>query len=415
MTRIDAASPARHSRRHSSSPARPVPRVAVWIALVLALTLVLGVGAVAAAPLISRLALRPSPSVSASARKLHSQPATTATQPVAAIPTATAESASSAPGTITIAAVGDLLFDLGPRRLIAAQGGAAPLAKVASRLRAADLTIANLETPLSNRGAAVAGKPAHLIFNGDPRGILSLTTAGVDLVSIANNHAMDHGRLALTDTLAALDKAGIGHAGAGMNTAAAWKPAIVTVKGRRIAYVAATENIPAHFLSSSTRGGVANGNDLTRLVAAVRAAHKQADIVIVSVHWGVEQSYTPTARQKHDARALIDAGADVVLSHHPHVMQGIDTYKGKLIAYSLGNFLFPYKTVEGRKSFILRFEYGRKGVANITAVPVYLGEWGRPVVQTGASARSILGRLAAISKPMGTRLTIKGDIGYIKP
>ena len=415
MTRIDAASPARHSRRHSSSPARPVPRVAVWIALVLALTLVLGVGAVAAAPLISRLALRPSPSVSAGARKLHSQPATTATQRVAAIPTATAEPTSSAPATITIAAVGDLLFDLGPRRLIAAQGGAAPLAKVASRLRAADLTIANLETPLSNRGATVAGKPAHLIFNGDPRGILSLTTAGVDLVSIANNHAMDHGRLALTDTLAALDKAGIGHAGAGMNTTAAWKPAIVTVKGHRIAYVAATENIPAHFLPSSTRGGVANGNDLTRLVATVRAAYKQADIVIVSVHWGVEQSYTPTARQKHDARALIDAGADVVLSHHPHVMQGIDTYKGKLIAYSLGNFLFPYKTVAGRKSFILRFEYGRKGVANITAVPVYLGEWGRPVVQTGASARSILGRLAAISKPMGTRLTIKGDIGYIKP
>ena len=415
MTRIDAASPARHSRRHSSSPARPVPRVAVWIALVLALTLVLGVGAVAAAPLISRLALRPSPSVSADARKLHSRPAATATQPVAAIPTTTAESASSAPATITIAAVGDLLFDLGPRRLIAAQGGAAPLAKVASRLRAADLTIANLETTLSNRGAAVAGKPAHLIFNGDPRGILSLTTAGVDLVSIANNHAMDHGQLALTDTLAALDKARIGHAGAGMNTTAAWKPAIVTVKGRRIAYVTATQVLPAHFLPSSTRGGVANGNDLTRLVATVRAAHKQADIVIVSVHWGVEQSYTPTACQKHDARALIDAGADVVLSHHPHVMQGIDTYKGKLIAYSLGNFLFPYKTVAGRKSFILRFEYGRKGVANITAVPVYLGEWGRPVVQTGASARSILGRLAAISKPMGTRLTIKGDIGYIKP
>ena len=412
MTRIDAAHPARHSRRHSSSPARPIPRVAVWIAAVLAMTLILGVGVVAAAPLISRLALRPDPAVSAGARKLPSQAATTAT---AAAPSPTSQSASSSSTTITIAAVGDLLFDLGPRRLIAAQGGAAPLAKVASRLRSADLTIANLETPLSNRGAAVAGKPAHLIFNGDPRGILSLTTAGVDLVSLANNHAMDHGQLALTDTLATLDKAKIGHAGAGMNTTAAWKPAIVTVKGRRIAYVAATENIPAHFLPTPTRGGVANGNDLTRLLATVRAAHKQADIVIVSVHWGVEQSYTPTARQKHDARALIDAGADVVLSHHPHVMQGIDTYKGKLIAYSLGNFLFPYKTGEGRKSFILRFEYGAKGVANITAVPVYLGEWGRPVVQTGASARSILGKLAAISKPMGTRLTIKGDIGYIKP
>jgi poly-gamma-glutamate capsule biosynthesis protein CapA/YwtB (metallophosphatase superfamily) len=105
----------------------------------------------------------------------------------------------------------------------------------------------------------------------------------------------------------------------------------------------------------------------------------------------------------------------MVLSHHPHVMQGIDTYKGKLIAYSLGNFLFPYKTVEGRKSFILRFEYGPKGVANITAVPVYLGAWGAPVIQTGASARAILGKLAAISKPMGTRITIRNGVGYIQP
>jgi poly-gamma-glutamate capsule biosynthesis protein CapA/YwtB (metallophosphatase superfamily) len=314
-----------------------------------------------------------------------------------------------------VAAIGDLLFDLGPRRLIDAHGGAAPLAKVASRLRSADLTIANLETTLSNRGPSVQGKPAHLIFNGHPKGILSLTSAGVDLVSLANNHAMDHGPLALTDTLAALDKAKIAHAGAGMNTTAAWRPAYVTVKGRRVAYVAATQNVPSFFLPSATRAGVANGHDLKRLLATVRAAHKKSDIVIVSVHWGVEQSYTPNARQKHDARALIDAGADIVLSHHPHVMQGIDTYKGKLIAYSLGNFLFPYKTVEGRKSFILKFEYGPKGVANITATPVYLGEWGRPVVQTGASARGILGKLAAISKPMGTRVTIKKDVGYIKP
>jgi poly-gamma-glutamate synthesis protein (capsule biosynthesis protein) len=326
------------------------------------------------------------------------------------------EPTPSVPATITIAAVGDLLFDLGPRRLIAAQGGKAPLAKVASRLRAADLTIANLETTLSNRGASVHGKPANLIFNGDPRGILSLTNSGVDIVSLANNHAMDHGTIALKDTLAALNKAGIAHAGAGVNTKAAWAPVIVEVKGRKVAYLAFTQIVPSYFLPSSTRAGIASGKTVSKMTAAVRAAHKKADIVIVSVHWGREQSYTINARQKHDARALIDAGADVVLSHHPHVMQGIDTYKGKLIAYSLGNFLFPYKTVEGRKSFILKFELGPTGkLANVTAVPVYLGEWGRPVVQTGASATRILKKLAAISKPMGTKLTIRNGIGYIKP
>ncbi len=326
------------------------------------------------------------------------------------------EPTPSIPATITIAAVGDLLFDLGPRRMIAAKGGRAPLAKVASLLRAADLTIGNLETPLSNRGTPVRGKPANLIFNGDPRGILSLTASGVDIVGLANNHAMDHGTIALKDTLATLDRAGIGHAGAGVNAKAAWAPAIVTIKGRKIAYLAFTQILPAYFTPSSTRAGVASGYSVTKMTAAVRAAHKVADLVIVSVHWGTEQSYTANARQRHDARALIDAGADAVLSHHPHVMQGIDTYKGKLIAYSLGNFLFPYKTVEGRKTFILRFELGPTGrLANVSAVPVYLGEWGAPVVQTGASATRILQKLAAISKPMGTKLTIRAGIGYIKP
>jgi poly-gamma-glutamate synthesis protein (capsule biosynthesis protein) len=189
----------------------------------------------------------------------------------------------------------------------------------------------------------------------------------------------------------------------------------MTVKGRKIAFVAATQIVPSYFTPTATRAGVAAGKPISRVAAAVRAARKKADIVIVSVHWGIEQNYSVTAAQKSGARALIDAGADMVLSHHPHVMEGIDFYKGKIIAYSLGNFLFPYKTNEGRKSFILRFDYGPKGVGNITAVPVYLGEWGRPVIQTGSSARSILGKLAAISKPFGTKLTIKDNIGYITP
>jgi poly-gamma-glutamate synthesis protein (capsule biosynthesis protein) len=317
--------------------------------------------------------------------------------------------------TISIIAVGDMLFDAGPRHLIAARGGAAPLAKVASVLRSADLTIANLETTLSNRGIAVTDKPASLIFNGDPRGILSLTTAGIDIVSQGNNHAMDHGAIALQDTITALDKAGIRHTGAGMDKADAWAPVYMNVRGHKVAYIAATQIVPAHFAPTATTAGVAIGRPISRVVVAVRAARKKADIVIVAVHWGIEQSYTADAAQKAGARALIDAGADMVLSHHPHVMQGIEFYKGKIIAYSLGNFLFPYKTTEGRKSFILRFDYGPKGVANATAVPVYLGAWGAPVVQTGSTARSILGKLAAISKPFGTHIAIRNSIGYITP
>ncbi len=415
MTPTDAISTARHAPRHSASPVRTLPNATKWIALAVAAALVLGAAAIAVGSERSLRAPAETKGLGAGANRGVSEPPAMAATTAPTVPTATVQPSPTAPATITIVAVGDLLFDSRPRRMIDAKGPAAPLAKVASRLSRADLTIANLESTLSNRGAPVLGKPASLIFNGNPKGALTLASAGIDVVSNANNHAMDHGRIALADTIAALDKVGIKHAGAGMNTTQAWAPAYLVVKGRRVAYVAATQVVPSYFLPSATRAGVANGHDMKRLVATVKAARKKADIVIVSVHWGIERSYTANAGQKHDARALIDAGADLVLSHHPHVLQGIDTYKGKLIAYSLGNFLFPYKSASGRESFILGFEYGRKGVANITAVPVYLGAWGEPIVQTGARARTILGRLAAASKPMGTKVTIKNNIGYIRP
>ncbi len=341
-------------------------------------------------------------------------------------PTSTADSAAVAKAaaaaavparedTITVIGIGDLLFDLAAGRLIAAQGGAAPLAKVAPILANADLTIANLEGPLSTRGTKVSGKPDNLIFEGPPKAVESLTSAGIDVVALANNHAMDYGAPAVEDTLGTLDAAGIAHAGAGMDRADAWKPAIIERKGRTIAFLSFTQRIPSYFLPTATTPGVASGKDMKAVTAAIRSARAQADYVIVSFHWGVEQSYDANAGQKRDGRAAIDAGADMVLSHHPHVMQGIEFYKGKLIAYSLGNFIFPYKTVEGRKSFILKASLGPHGVSGVTAVPVYLGEWGRPVVQTGGSAAGILGKLKAISAPMGTSVIIEGDTARVVP
>jgi poly-gamma-glutamate synthesis protein (capsule biosynthesis protein) len=393
---------------------KALPRWVLPAVLTAAIALALGGAAIAASPLTSRLALQPSQSaVPAGARGLGMGVPTPAVS--AAVTTQSAEITPSTVQTITIVAVGDMLMDSRPRRLIDAKGVAIPLASVASRLRSADLTIANLESTLSNRGAPVKGKPANLIFNGNPKGIGVLSNAGIDVVSTANNHAMDHGQIALADTISALDKAGIKHAGSGLDIARAWTPAYLEIKGRRIAYIAATQILPAYFLAGTNRAGVANGHDLKRLAATIKAARKKADIVIVSMHWGVETIYKANAGQQHDARALIDAGADMILAHHPHVLQGIDTYKGKLIAYSLGNFFFPYKGAAGRESFILRFEYGPKGATNVTAIPIYLGAMGEPIVQTGARARTILGKLAAASKSMGTKVTISNGIGYVKP
>jgi poly-gamma-glutamate capsule biosynthesis protein CapA/YwtB (metallophosphatase superfamily) len=314
---------------------------------------------------------------------------------------------------VTVAAVGDLLFDSGPRRLIASKGGKAPLKYVAPYLRTADLTIGNLENPLSNRGPAVSGKPAHLIFEGDPRAVQGLTASGFDIVALANNHMMDHGRPALADTLKTLDKAKIAHAGAGMNAASAWKPAIVESKGARIAYLSFTDVIPDHFTAGKTRPGVAIGTNMSKVRAAIRSAKKQADYVVVSFHQGVEQDYTMNARQIRDAHSAINAGADMVISHHPHVVQGFEFYKGKLIAYSLGNFIFPYKTIEGRKSVILSATLTPTGTKNVSVRPVYLGEYGRPKPVSGSMARNILNRVKKNSAKRKTKVVISGNIARL--
>jgi poly-gamma-glutamate synthesis protein (capsule biosynthesis protein) len=352
-------------------------------------------------PLRTALAVQAVPSVSSA--------------PAGALITLQAATEAARDDTLTIIAVGDLLFDLSPRTLIAKQGGAAPLAKVADLLKDADITIGNLEGPLSTKGTKVAGKPDNLIFEAPPQAVESLTTAGVDIVALANNHAMDYGAPAMQETLEVLARAGVAYAGGGMNKADAWKPAIVEREGKKVAFLSFTQRIPSYFLPTATSAGVASGKDMRAVTAAIRAAKQQADYVIVSFHWGVEQAYEVNSQQVRDGRASIDAGADMVLSHHPHVLQAVEFYKGKLIAYSLGNFIFPYKTVEGRKSIILKASLGPHGIADVTAVPVYLGDYGRPVVQTGASAAGILGKLKTISAPRGTKVIIEGDRARIVP
>ena len=318
------------------------------------------------------------------------------------------------PANVTVNAVGDLLFDLSPRRLIASKGGKAPLAHVASQLRKADLTIGNLENPLSNRGASVQGKPSNLIFEGDPRGVQSLTASGIDIVALANNHMMDHGKTALADTLKTLGKADIAHAGAGMNTKAAWQAATVVRNGARISYLSFTDIIPSGFTPSKSRPGVAVGTNMKKVTSAIRSAKKHADYVIVSFHQGIEQSYTANSQQIKDAHAAVNAGADLVLSHHPHVVQAFEFYHHRLIAYSLGNFIFPYKTTEGRKSVILSATLTPSGTATVSVTPVYLGDYGCPKPVKGSLARSILKRVKSTSGKRGTKVVISGTTARLR-
>jgi poly-gamma-glutamate capsule biosynthesis protein CapA/YwtB (metallophosphatase superfamily) len=337
--------------------------------------------------------------------------ATIATMPVAEPP---APPPPSLPATLTVAAVGDMHFDRRVKELIGREGGLAPLRYVADRLAAADVAVGNLESPLSNGGSPWPGKDVH--FRGDPRGIEGLEASGFTFLSLANNHILDYGTEALMDTVSALDLAGIGYAGAGIDRSAAWKPAVATYGDTTVAFLSFSHILPAGFIATDSKAGLAPGRtDMAAVTEAIRAAKTEHDYVLVSFHWGVEYVDDANGDQVRDGRAAVDAGADMVLSHHPHVIQGVEFYNGGLIAYSLGDFVFDHYSRKTGEAFILEAELGPHGVENVRAVPVYLYSIGQPKVVTGPEATDILERLKRISGPHGTSVVIEDDVAQVLP
>lgn len=329
---------------------------------------------------------------------------------VAALAFAPASVLASEPPTITVTAVGDVCFASGS---VSHVSPTAPFAKVRPLLSAADVTVGNLETPLSKRGRAVAGKT--YTFRSSPKMTAGLSWAGFDLLALGNNHTRDYGPAALRDTVRYLDAAGLAHAGAGVNRTAAFRPAIIERNGARIAFLSFSQIGPANFSATSTSPGTAFTMSASQVKRAIAAAHGQADYVIVSFHWGVEESYKPTSSQVRFGRAAVDAGADLVLSHHPHVIQGVEFYRGKLIAYSLGNFVFAPPSAARHDTMILSLTLTPDGPTAVTARPVHIDGRGRPSVATGSTARRIDSIIVKTSRGRGTRATVRSGVVELAP
>jgi poly-gamma-glutamate capsule biosynthesis protein CapA/YwtB (metallophosphatase superfamily) len=275
---------------------------------------------------------------------------------------------------ITLAAVGDVLLDRGIGRGIRRFGVEWPFEKVTSILESADLAFCNLECPLSRRGIRI-NKP--VCFQADPDTVGCLKDAGLDLVSLANNHTLDCGRRGLTETMATLDDAGIGHVGAGATVAEAAQPVILDIDGIRVAVLARNGLLPECVWYRTDAPNIAP-LDPDTIEQEVAAAARQADVVIVSIHWGVEYRQHPQPEQEDLAHRIIDAGADVILGHHPHVIQPIEEYHGGLIAYSLGNFLFDNPRRQCCDTLILECRLTKSGLADYEVVPVEIRDR-RPV------------------------------------
>lgn len=206
-------------------------------------------------------------------------------------------------------------------------------------LRPADLAIANLEGTFSDRGKPVANK--KYTFRTNPKYAASIAEAGVDIVSLANNHILDYGTEAFFDTLRHLADNSLMYVGAGRNVDEAMEPLYVDVKGSKVAILASSLIIPFNsWRAGDNRPGISHSDNPAMLLKEVANARKQADIVAVYLHWGIEYTYTPLSQQRKLAKQLIDAGADMVIGTHPHVVQGLEIYKGKTIAYSIGELVF---------------------------------------------------------------------------
>ncbi len=238
---------------------------------------------------------------------------------------------------------------------------------IMSEMQGADICFANNEFPYSTRGSATPGK--DYTYRADPANVQLMLDLGVDIVSLANNHAYDYGPDALCDTLDVLDDAGIRRVGAGRDLEEASRTAFIELDGLTVAFLNGTrvEWVELTKGATETEPGVFRTVDPELLYQRVREARELADLVVVYMHWGIEGVDYLEEYQQTVGKELIDNGADAVIGDHTHCLQGVELYKGKPIIYSLGNYWFNARTqntalaklhVTGTKSdYTLRMQY----------------------------------------------------------
>lgn len=253
---------------------------------------------------------------------------------------------------VRYAFAGDVHGEGGVRSVLEAGGN--PFELMAPALEDADVTMVNLETAVAAEGAP---EDKQFTFNAPLNITDMLAISGVDVVSLANNHAMDYGAAAMLETRQRAEASGLAVVGAGQDRAQAFSPHLVDVDGITVAIVGTSRVLPAtSWFAGTERPGIASAYDLEHAVEAVSEARQIADRVVVFVHWGTELAACPDEVQRQMAGAFAAAGADVIVGHHPHVLQGIEVRDRTLIAYSLGNFAFYARDADTSRTGVLQVD-----------------------------------------------------------
>lgn len=292
---------------------------------------------------------------------------------------------------VCLVAVGDIMLSRGVAgeiRKNSADPGH-PFSGIKNCLKSGDIVFGNLENPVT------PGREIMLperILRADPSVVLALQEAGFTILSLANNHLPDFGTRGLLDTFWYLEQAGLSYVGAGKTEKEAFAAKYIEIKGLKIAFLAFCDHIlvPEAYLAGAGRPGVAY-LDPEKVRATVREARDKADIVVVSLHAGTEYEPAPDLAQTRFAHLAVDAGADLVLGHHPHVLQKVEEYKGKYIFYSLGNFVFDQKWSRAtREGLLAKIFIGAEGVEEIECLPVFINDQNQPQFLEGEEAERVL-------------------------
>ena len=328
---------------------------------------------------------------------------------------------------LTLTAVGDV-FLAGIVRFIDGrilesdeQLGKTAFDKVLPYFHNSDVNFCNLEAALSTRGTPVAGRLAS--FRSYPSMVEVLKKGQIDFVSLANNHSTDYGWDALSETMEILSQNAIGFSGGGKNIEEARKPAFVEKQGLKIGLLSYTANVnvPLGFQAGQERPGLApirispffspdhtNQEDIEALKNDIKKWQPMVDFLVVSFHWGISEGGTHTIalHQQTIAHHAINAGADLILGHHPHAIQGIEIYKDKPVCYSLGNFVFALEEGFPRETMLFQCRISPHKIHEAKFLPAFVSKEGQPEVVSpdqgeGLKIFSLMKRLCS---ELGTEL-----------
>jgi len=241
--------------------------------------------------------------------------------------------------TVNLILVGDMMLSRSVgKKMEAMNDYTFPFLKIANVLQPMDLVFGNLEGPISSGGK---NQGSIYSFRASPRVVEGLRLANFSILSMANNHTWDYGKAALLDTINILKENNILSVGAGKNSVEANEMVVKEIKGNKIGFLAYTDLYPESLEAGNNYPGISNFDlqEISKKISEAKAS-STVDLIFVSLHWGEEYAGVAKEKQREIAKKLIDAGADVIVGHHPHVVQGFEEYKNSLIFYSLGNFIF---------------------------------------------------------------------------